>query len=214
MPSPSVKQRRPGERADDARAEGGGIAQVARRRADGSRPAARRPRRARHASAGSRRRADPRPGTGSSPACTRRACGQLRQVAGERMQQRIGDEIERAVGGGGAPRCGRWMISTRPARPRSRYCSASPRDLGVERHLGLALDEIGGREIDEDQQRQHRRREQREIERGEAEGVGLEIAPHRAIPRRGDSPRRARCAGADARSPCRSSAAGGSHARR
>ena len=71
---------------------------------------------------------------------------------------------------------GRAMICTRPARPRSLILLGEAGDLGVERRLGLALDEIGGRDIDEDEQRQHRGREQREIERREAEGVGAAAA--------------------------------------
>ena len=53
-----------------------------------------------------------------------------------------------------------------------------PGDLGLDRRLGLALDEIGGREIDEDEEGQHRGREQREIKRGKAKGVGPQQPDH------------------------------------
>ena len=99
------------------------------------------------------------------------------EIAGELVQQRIGDEIDRVVDTGRRSlRRGDALIDDLDETGEAvlAILLGEAADLGVDGFLGLGFDEIGGREIDEGKQRQHRGREQREIDRRETKGAGVD----------------------------------------
>ena len=90
-------------------------------------------------------------------------------VPGKRPALRGGDEIEHAVAAvAGASGC---HDLDEAAQATLGVLLAEAADLGVERRLGLPLDEIGARPVDKEQDAQNRQHEDREIEAGQAKGM-------------------------------------------
>ncbi len=210
----------PGQRSGDPLAEGRGVAQVAADEqaiaaGDGEGRAARRMRLLPRAALDLDREADP-------ARANDLAVGPGREITGERVRQRVGDEIEHGV----AALAGAALRDDldEAGEPALVILLGEAGYLGVERRLGLLLDEIRGRQVDEGEQRQHRGGEEGEIDGGETEGVGAQKPRQRQPLARcrlrfnhrlsASSPRRGPCAAGAWRSPCRSSGAGARCARR
>jgi hypothetical protein len=100
------------------------------------------------------------------------AFGPGREIAGEGMGGRVGDEIEHGIAALAGAALGDHLNEAGEAA--LVVLLGEPGDLGAERRLGLVLDEIGGRPVDEGEDRQDRDDEEREIERRQTERVGAQ----------------------------------------
>jgi hypothetical protein len=100
-----------------------------------------------------------------------------REIAGERLSRRIGDEVEHRVAALAGAALGDDLDEAGETALVVLLRKAG--DLGVERGLGLLLDEIRGRPVDEGEEGNDRGREDDEVERGQSECIRPQQPPQR-----------------------------------
>src|SRR5690348_1460052 len=99
------------------------------------------------------------------------------EIADDRLEGGIGDEVERVASWKGAPRL--HHLDEAGKTPLVILLAQSPH-FRADRRFRLPLDEARHREIDEGEKRQHRGGEEREVKRRHAEGIGAQEAGHLA----------------------------------
>ncbi len=127
-----------------------------------------------------------------------------RQVAGERVHQRIGQEIDAALAD--LVRAAGADDLDQPEQPARAVALLQPADLGFDGGVGLFLDDADRAPVDEAEQAADRQHEHRHVDDRIAEGRGAEEL---TLEHAGNTPRRARSAASAFRNPCRASGGGG-----
>ena len=105
----------------------------------------------------------------------RHAGGPRRDIAGERLSVRVGHQVDHGVSA--IASAARRHDLDQAAQTPLRVLLGKPGDLGVERRLGLPLDEVCAGQIDEQQNAQHRGRKYQEVKRCQPESMSTDQPP-------------------------------------